>query len=530
MNFVEKHTKFLAVALCLAASGPILSTVHAYNVQPGWHKDGKTSYYVKDNHQKAKGLTEIEEDTYYFDQAGNTVSGWQNVDNQIYYFDNNGKAVTGKTEIQGTAYNFGTTGTLSQGWEDDNYYNEKGFKVTSNLVSDDDGTYYINETGTKVTDTWELVNDNWYYFDADGRSVSGEVNTGSGTYFTNADGIFRTGWFSDGYGTQYYQDNGALNTEPYLEIDGNLYAFDANGYLLTNTSRDGYVIDANGIATIPTAPVAPEVPEAPEQSDSVITAPDTVDPDEPIVDDTGSQTPSDPETPVVDETVTETPAVPETPVTDETPDLPPVQETVTPELPVDDAAGDYAGNEVQPEVDDTVSEPEISIPTVSEPVLDDFYYDEPIYPDTPDVIPDDITNPSGGNDTDSGYAPDQTPDQGGDDTIYDTPIDVPSTDNSKAQMIANAALAQVGVQQDCTMLVTNALAAVGINFHGWPADYASLGTWTSNPVPGDIIIYSGHVAIYIGNGQAVHGGFNGANTVVWSVNCSNALIGYIHVA
>ena len=32
------------------------------------------------------------------------------------------------------------------------------------------------------------------------------------------------------------------------------------------------------------------------------------------------------------------------------------------------------------------------------------------------------------------------------------------------QRIADAALAQVGVNQDCTMLVTNSLAAVGINF------------------------------------------------------------------
>ena len=95
--------------------------------------------------------------------------------------------------------------------------------------------------------------------------------------------------------------------------------------------------------------------------------------------------------------------------------------------------------------------------------------------------------------------------------------------------IASAALAQVGVNQDCTMLVTNALASVGINFHGWPSEYASLGSWTSSPVAGDIIIYSGHVAIYIGNGQAVHGGWNGYTTVVSSVNCSNALIGYIHV-
>lgn len=96
--------------------------------------------------------------------------------------------------------------------------------------------------------------------------------------------------------------------------------------------------------------------------------------------------------------------------------------------------------------------------------------------------------------------------------------------------IAQAALSQVGRYQDCTMLVTNALKAVGIDFHGWPEEYAQLGSYTNNPVPGDIIIYSGHVALYIGDGQAVHGGWLGNQTVVTSVECDKPLIGYVHVA
>ena len=80
------------------------------------------------------------------------------------------------------------------------------------------------------------------------------------------------------------------------------------------------------------------------------------------------------------------------------------------------------------------------------------------------------------------------------------------------------------------MLVTNSLAAAGISFHDWPEGYLSLGTTTSNPVPGDIIVYSGHVAVYIGNGQAVHGGWLGSQTVVSTVECTNAFIAYVHVA
>lgn len=95
--------------------------------------------------------------------------------------------------------------------------------------------------------------------------------------------------------------------------------------------------------------------------------------------------------------------------------------------------------------------------------------------------------------------------------------------------IAEASKAQVGVNQDCTMLVTNSLKAVGINFHGWPSEYLSLGDQTDNPVPGDICVYQGHVSIYIGNGQAVHGGWTGNQTVITSVQCSTPLIAYVHV-
>ena len=95
--------------------------------------------------------------------------------------------------------------------------------------------------------------------------------------------------------------------------------------------------------------------------------------------------------------------------------------------------------------------------------------------------------------------------------------------------IAEAAIAQIGVEQDCTMLVTNSLKSVGINFHGWPIEYKTLGEWTDTPVPGDIIIYSGHVALYIGNGRAIHGGWYGHSTIEWSVGCDKQIIGYVHV-
>lgn len=107
--------------------------------------------------------------------------------------------------------------------------------------------------------------------------------------------------------------------------------------------------------------------------------------------------------------------------------------------------------------------------------------------------------------------------------------------SGKGAAIAAAAYAQLGVAQDCTALVSNSLRAVGINFHGWPADYLSLGTVTSSPQPGDLIYYANggmgmaHIAVYVGNGMAVHGGWNGGTTALYSANVGSGPV-YIHVA
>lgn len=94
-----------------------------------------------------------------------------------------------------------------------------------------------------------------------------------------------------------------------------------------------------------------------------------------------------------------------------------------------------------------------------------------------------------------------------------------------AQGLVSAALAQVGTSQDCTDLVQNALAAIGAvqrrdqgGYDHGVSDFYQYGTPVTdgNYAPGDILIWPGapHTAIYIGNGQAVHGGWGGNQTVV----------------
>lgn len=104
-------------------------------------------------------------------------------------------------------------------------------------------------------------------------------------------------------------------------------------------------------------------------------------------------------------------------------------------------------------------------------------------------------------------------------------------------VIANAALDQIGEIQDCVQLVRDSLAAAGIGYSGM-GNLFKLGPTISESqaTPGDIIYYANgglgraHVAVYIGGGQAVHGGWSGNNTVIAGTNIGGSAPVFIDVA
>ncbi len=89
-----------------------------------------------------------------------------------------------------------------------------------------------------------------------------------------------------------------------------------------------------------------------------------------------------------------------------------------------------------------------------------------------------------------------------------------------AALVASA-YSQIGVSQDCTAMVENALRSAGISVGDLaPAQFFAYGTQVSTPQPGDMIYYDDagagvpHIAIYVGNGQAIHGGWTGYTTTL----------------
>ncbi|WP_156367564.1 NlpC/P60 family protein [Arthrobacter sp. Leaf69] len=81
--------------------------------------------------------------------------------------------------------------------------------------------------------------------------------------------------------------------------------------------------------------------------------------------------------------------------------------------------------------------------------------------------------------------------------------------------LLSMAYGQIGITQDCTAMVEKALNAAGIPVGDiGPTAFLKYGKVVSTPQPGDIIVQSGHVAIYAGNGQAISGGMNGVNATM----------------
>ncbi len=99
-----------------------------------------------------------------------------------------------------------------------------------------------------------------------------------------------------------------------------------------------------------------------------------------------------------------------------------------------------------------------------------------------------------------------------------TPVSAPTGTGTGAAILANA-YGQLGIKQDCTAMVEKALRSVGKSVGDLaPTQFFQYGTVVSAPAPGDLIITSGHVGVYAGNGQVVSGGVNGYDTEVHSIS------------
>ncbi len=254
MNFLEKHSKKIAFALCVATCVPVVSAVYAYEAQPGWHGEGSDRYYILEStHEQAIGWLKIDEGTYYFNDEGEMLLGWQTIDENTYYFDGNGKMVTGEQKIDEENYFFQEDGRLLKGWQDDVLYDDHGYVTTGQYVEIKEDTYvYVDENGQKVTG-WKTINGKKHYFDDDGIMASGKTKIGNDTYYLDEYGVLYTGWDYDEDGNAYYRNKyGKILKDTMQEIDGVEYVFSEDGVAKEAKSALGSSIAEAALAQVGT--------------------------------------------------------------------------------------------------------------------------------------------------------------------------------------------------------------------------------------------------------------------------------------
>ena len=222
-----------------------------------------------------------------------------------------------------------------------------------------------------------------------------------------------------------------------------------------------------------------------------------------VVDETPVQT-EEVKTETTTDTTTDTTETPEAPVgPEQTPEQNP---TPAPEAP--------AAPEQTPEQNPT---PAPEAPAAPEQTPEQNPTPAPEAPAAPEQTPEQNPTPA----PEAPAAPEQTPAPAPEETVTPAPE---QTASSLGDRISSSAQGLVGVTDGlwCTQVVQQALANAGVSdaYQLWPDQYQGVyGYYTDSPQAGDLIYYNNggrgvdHIAVYIGNGQAVHGNYNGKTVI-----------------
>ena len=297
------------------------------------------------------------------------------------------------------------------------------------------------------------------------------------------------GW----HGDRYVNEDKTV-AKGWQEIEGKSYYFSEDGTV--NSSKTENATTASVSSNI-TGEVKETVTTASQEAVKQETE------EKAVVDETPVQT-EEVKTETTTDTTTDTTETPEAPVAPEqTPEQNP---TPAPEAP--------AAPEQTPEQNPT---PAPEAPAAPEQTPEQNPTPAPEAPAAPEQTPEQNPTPA----PEAPAAPEQTPAPAPEETVTPAPE---QTASSLGDRISSSAQGLVGVTDGlwCTQVVQQALANAGVSdaYQLWPDQYQGVyGYYTNSPQAGDLIYYNNggrgvdHIAVYIGNGQAVHGNYNGKTVI-----------------
>ena len=203
--------------------------------------NGKTYYYA--DGVRAKGLTKIGEDYYFFNAGSGMMYKDANmwvpansygVEPGMHYFDADGKMFVPDT-VNGKRAIVAENGKL--------YFTIDGVKMVNGLYELDGAYYFARYDGTLVTngsayvETSLLSGNGWYGFGADGKLIMTGFVTGSGKTYYYADGVRAKGltkigedyyFFNAGSGMMYKDANMWVPANSY-GVEPGMHSFGADG-------------------------------------------------------------------------------------------------------------------------------------------------------------------------------------------------------------------------------------------------------------------------------------------------------------
>ena len=284
-----------------------------------------------------------------------------------------------------------------------------------------------------------------------------------GDRYVNEDKTVAKGWQEIEGKSYYFSEDGTVNSSKTENATTASVSSNITGEVketVTTASQEAVKQETEEKAVVDEAPVQTEEVKTDTTETTTDTTTDTTD---------TTETPEAPATPV------ETPSVD---TTTQTPEQDPTPAPEAPAAPVE-----------TPSVDTTTQAPEQNTTPAPEA------------PAAPEQTP----------------APAPAPEE----TVTPAPE---QTASSLGDRISSSAQELVGVTDGlwCTQVVQQALANAGVSdaYQLWPDQYQGVyGYYTDSPLAGDLIYYNNggrgvdHIAVYIGNGQAVHGNYNGKTVI-----------------
>ena len=251
-----------------------------------WLKVGSDIYYNKEDGTYTKGISTINNNQYFFSNDGvlqrnkklisngsyyevnNTgrmtkpANKWVKINNGVYRTLNDGSLAKGVTNINDKDYMFDNNGLLQTNKKmlvNGKYYEVNRIGQVTNpkntWISLRGETYWTGNNGT-IAKGPASINGNEYVFDnKTGVMLTNTETITNGRYFrVNAKGVSenpKNSWITY-KGNKYHTNNQGYVKEGIWRIDGTLYYFTNNG-LAKNTKviQQGieYQVDGNGVAT-----------------------------------------------------------------------------------------------------------------------------------------------------------------------------------------------------------------------------------------------------------------------------------------